>query len=169
VEEAQVLVPSLTVAAVLAAADGRADDAIRHLEEFERVTRDVAPEYRAYDLADAVRACVRAGDLALADTIVAGSTTHVLRERLQLGSAQAAIAEARDGCAADAYRELAGDWRRYGHVYEEALALTGLIRCLEREGRGAEGADRVRAETLLAKLGIPTAPPSVPPKMPPSA
>jgi class 3 adenylate cyclase/tetratricopeptide (TPR) repeat protein len=157
VEEVQVFVPSLSVAAAVAASEGRPDDAIEHLEEFERVTRDVSPEYRASELADAVRICIRVGDLTLAETIVAGSTCRVLRERLQLASARAAIAEARgtDEAAAD-YRTLAEEWRTYGHMFEEALALAGLIRCLEQKGRDSEtGSDRARAETLFASLGVP--------------
>jgi class 3 adenylate cyclase/tetratricopeptide (TPR) repeat protein len=157
VEEVQVVVPSLTIAAAVAASDDKTEDAIGYLEEFERVTRDVSPEYRAFELADAVRACVRVGDLTLADTIVTGSTCRVLRERLQLASAQAAIAEARQtDTATEAYRELAGDWRTYGHMFEEALALAGLIRCLESEGRETEaGSHRARAETLFASLDVP--------------
>ncbi len=161
-EEPQAVGPALSVAAQVAVAAGRPLEALPHVEEFERVTRDVSPEYRALELGDVVWCAVAAGNLDLADVLVAGSTCRARREVLQLRKATAAIAEARGEDAVLAYGELAEGWRGYGNPHEEALALAGRVRCLVTAGRAGEGAaDLRRAADLLASLGAPADDPAV--------
>jgi hypothetical protein len=141
-------VPALVAGAGIALARG--DDPSAHLKEFAEITEGVASQYRESQLAEVVRLCLRAGETELARALVADARGLVLRDRLNVSSARAAVDEAawkRDE-ARGFFAETAERWRAFGNPYEEAQALLGLARCSD------DGADarRLGAE-LLSKLG----------------
>ncbi len=69
-QELHALAPALVAAAAIALADGRAEEAARRLDAFGATTAGVAPEYRAIELARAVRLCIGAGRLDIAERLV---------------------------------------------------------------------------------------------------
>ncbi len=149
IQELHALAPALVAAAAIALADGEAERAVGWLASFESVTERVASEYRAVELARAVRLCVEAGRPDIADRLVATSDPVVLRDRLRLEAARAMLAEARDEPdATDAYARLAERFRNYGDPFEEAMALLGQVRLT-----GA-GDPLRRGRLLLEGLGI---------------
>jgi hypothetical protein len=152
VAELHALCPALAVAAELAIADGRRPDAAAYLEEFASVTRGVAAEYRESRLASAARCCVAAGVPSTAQRLVEESKGVVRRDRLNVLSARATLAEARGDVedAAELYAEAAEGWRQFGNPLEEAEALLGRARCAD------EPAARRRAHDLLGRLGVST-------------
>jgi class 3 adenylate cyclase/tetratricopeptide (TPR) repeat protein len=155
-EELQGLVPALIMAAALAVAGGRNEDGVARLEELERVTSDVAPEYRASELARIVRLSIDAGAVDLAERLVEGSEPRAARDRLQQRAAEAALAEARgQEPAANAYAQVANGWRERGNPYEEALALLGQARCVGAANRAIDpGVVMARGLELLRTLGV---------------
>jgi class 3 adenylate cyclase/tetratricopeptide (TPR) repeat protein len=150
IRELHALSPALVAAAAIAIADGDRERAASRLEAFEAVTEGVAPEYRAVELARAVRLALAAGRVELAERFVAAAEPLVLRDRLRLEAARAMASEARaDPAAAETYSRLANRLREYGEPYEESMALLGLARLT-----GAEE-PRARARALLDALGVP--------------
>jgi hypothetical protein len=152
VGELHVLSPALAVAGRLLLDAGRTEEALAMLREFAAVTRGVAPEYRESQLAAVTRECVRAGDPDLAAEMIGESVGAARRDRLNVSSARAAVAEAGgdlEGAVAG-YDEVAGEWRAYGNPLEEAEALAGLARC--DPGQAEAG---VRAVELRRGLGMP--------------
>ena len=152
VGELHVVAPAMAVASRLLLEAGRREDALELLREFAAVTRGVAPEYRESQLAAVTRECIRAGDPALAAEMIGESVGSTRRDRLNVSSARAAVAEA-DGRLVEAaalYEEAADGWRAYGNPLEEAEALGGLARC----DPGA-GDARGRVDELRRDLGMP--------------
>jgi tetratricopeptide (TPR) repeat protein len=148
-QELSALAPGLVAAASIALADGEVEKAVAWLEEFESVTEGVAPEYRAVELARAVRLCLTAGRSDVAERLVASAEPGVLRDRLLLDAARVRLAEARgERGAAGSYARIAGRLRAYGDPYEEAEALLGHARLT-----GAEDS-RARARVLLERLEV---------------
>ena len=91
-----------------------------------RVTEGVAPEYRAVELARAVRLCLAAGRSGHRRAPGASDEPLVLRDRLRRDAARAMLAEARgDPDAAESYARVAERLRAYGDPFEEAMALLG--------------------------------------------
>jgi hypothetical protein len=79
-----------------------------------------------------VRTALGAGDAEVAQRLTEGfEPDYPLREYALL-TARAALTEADDDFAAAAglYGEAADNWRRFGHLAEEAEALLGQGRCL---------------------------------------
>jgi class 3 adenylate cyclase/tetratricopeptide (TPR) repeat protein len=142
--------PALVAAAAIALADGRAERAVAWLEAFASVTEDVAPEYRAVELVRAVRLCIGARRLDVAERLVPSSDPRALRDRLRREIAGAMLAEARgEPEAAETYGRVAERLRAYGDPFEEAQALLGRARLT--------GTDepRRRARELLEGLQVP--------------
>jgi tetratricopeptide (TPR) repeat protein len=134
--DAQVLVPALAVAALVAQAAGDLAAAVGFVDEIEESTREIADNHRAYMVDELAAVCVEAGDLdsirRLVDSIrvMAGRTGHAL-----LG-ARAVLAEADDPEAAvSLFEEAAKRWAEYGYVLGRGLALLGSARCLLALGR----------------------------------
>jgi class 3 adenylate cyclase len=149
IQELHALAPALVAAAAIALADGDPDVAGRRLAAFDATTEGVAPEYRASQIARAVRLCLAVGMTDLAERLAAGAEPSVLRDRLLVDAARAMLAEARGGPrAADMYAEVANRLRAFGDPYEEAMALLGHARLTGSEG------SLVRARTLLEGLGV---------------
>jgi tetratricopeptide (TPR) repeat protein len=135
--DAQVLVPALAVAALVAQAGGDLASAMGFVDEIEESTREIADNHRALMVDELAGVCVEAGDLdsirRLVDSIrvTAGRTGHALV------GARAVLAEA-DGdpeAAFPLFEEAAKRWAEYGYVLGRGLALLGSARCLLALGR----------------------------------
>jgi hypothetical protein len=158
VEDLQALAPALAAAAQISLATGDAAAAAAFVREFEGVTRDVAAQYREWQLPEIVRCAIEVGEVAVAERLVDQSSGLVERDRLNVAAASAALAERRGELAgAEAsYSEVAEAFRSFLNPLEEAMARLGRTRCLEALGRSDEAlTDRKRADELLAQLGVP--------------
>jgi class 3 adenylate cyclase/tetratricopeptide (TPR) repeat protein len=156
IDDLQLLVPALAVAAAVAQAVGDHTTARSLVQEVQRVVGDRGGGswYLGQHVADLVRVCVALGQRTTAETLAAQAHDGVARNRHALLTARAVLAEA-DGAldrAALGYDEAAGRWADYGHRLERARALLGAGRCLLALGR-AEGRRRLQdARAVLAEL-----------------
>ena len=149
----QVVVPGLTMAAVVASARGESVPALRYVAELEELTRDMG--WRSYCLAWPVRiaraACVPELVEALLDGVVPAPGWNTCA----IQSASAALTEARghEREAAVLYRDAAERWGAWGSVVERAYALLGQMRCGDAHvGREAEEIfGRLGARPVLAR------------------
>ena len=170
VEELHALAPALAVAAELAAAEGDATNAAAFVEEFDRVTRDAAPQYRESRLAELARTCARIGRDDLTRSMLKRSRGLVRRDRLNVLSASAVLEDAagtaipplgesaRAGLSTYLHAAAAGEWAAFGNPFEEAMALLGLARGRQAMGDASVAAqDRADARALLRPLGVVTA------------
>jgi tetratricopeptide (TPR) repeat protein len=157
VEELHALAPALLTAAQIVLADGDADAAASLLERFEKATDGVAPEYRANDIAIAVRTATAAGRVDLAERLAAGTLSNVPRDEIRLEAARAILDEAEGRDAADAYARVADALRAYGDPFEEALARLAYARLT------GDDASRERAAELFERLGVGAQPSSAGP------
>jgi len=144
----QMLVPSLVVAAIVAAVSGDSSGALELLTELERATRDEPTGYRALYLAWPVRIAAAAGELDLADAFLDGSEHGSALAELARLTGRATLAEVRGSAdeATTLYARAAKGWGEYGSVVERAYALLGLGRC------GDAGALR-EGQAVFARLG----------------
>jgi tetratricopeptide (TPR) repeat protein len=148
-QEVAAQAPALSVAASLAFIRGDRKRVIELLERFESLTEDVAPEYRAVDLANVVRTAIAVKRVDIAERIMPSNEPKTLRDALRLAVARAALAEAHgDPGAADGYRVLAGRLREYGDAFEEAVALASRLRLVDDQ------VARERLHALSARLGL---------------
>ncbi len=153
--DAQVLVPALAVAALVAQAGGDLAAAVGFVDEIEESTREVADNHRAFMVDELAAVSVEAGDLdsirRLVDSIrlTAGRTGHALV------GARAVLAEA-DGdpeAALLLFEEAAKRWAEYGYVLGRGLALLGSARCLLALGRRTDATPVLRqARDIFAAL-----------------
>jgi hypothetical protein len=143
----QAMVPCLAGAIVLAHAQGDLQAAVAHAEVLEREQRNRDTLMMGVGHPDAVRACVAAGALDLAQSLVDGMKEPTPRAEHVAVSCRAILAEARGetDAALQLYREAAERWSEWPFVLEQALALTGVERC----GGGA-----AEANELFARLGV---------------
>jgi len=152
------LAPALVVAAELAAADGSMAGAAGYLLEFEEATTDVAAQYREAHLAAVARVAVAVGEAEMAriERMLAASQGLVLRDRLNVASVRAIVAEHRGdlAAAAELYRAAAEGWRSFGNPLEEAEALLGLARCVGDDSAADAKLARERAAKIMSGLGI---------------
>jgi tetratricopeptide (TPR) repeat protein len=157
IDELQLLVPALTVAAAVEQAAGADTAAQALVEEVRRLVagRDGGRWYLGQHVADLVRVCVAVDRRAVAEALAAQADHAVARNQHGLLTARATLAEA-DGAleeAAARYDEAAARWDGYGHRLEQARALLGSGRCLLALGRPA-GQVRLRdARRIAASLG----------------
>ncbi|HEX5951115.1 MAG TPA: adenylate/guanylate cyclase domain-containing protein [Actinomycetota bacterium] len=150
IQELHAVVPALVAAAAIALADGDLDAVGRRLEAFEAATEGVASEYRAGQLARAVRLSLAVNRLDLAERLVVATDPSVRRDRLLHDAARAMLAEARtEPAAADMYATVAEELGAFGDRFEEAMALLGHARLTGSEG------SRTRAREILERLGVP--------------
>jgi tetratricopeptide (TPR) repeat protein len=164
IDELQLLVPALALAAAVELAAGQHRAARVLVEEVQRLSGDRGGGrwYLGQHVADLVRVCVGLGQPATAAALAAQAHDGVARNRHGLLTARAVLAEA-DGAldqAAPAYDAAAAGWAGYGHQLERARALLGAGRCLLALGRpgarlrlqDARGAlAALHAEPLLAE------------------
>jgi tetratricopeptide (TPR) repeat protein len=141
IDDLQLLVPALAVAAAVEQAAGDHTAARGLLQEVQRLVGDRGGGrwYLGQHVAELVRVCLALGDRATAEALAAQAHDGVARNRHGLLTAHAALAEA-DGAldqAARRYDEAAARWADYGHQLERARALLGAGRCLLTLGQPA--------------------------------
>jgi len=158
IDDLQLLVPALAVAAAIEQATGQHTAARRLVEEIQRVVGDRGGGrwYLGQHIADLVRVCLVMGRRATAEALAAQAHDGVARNRHGLLAAHAALAEGAGELdqAALRYDEAAAHWADYGHQLERARAraLLGAGRCHLALGR-PESQLRVRdARIVLASL-----------------
>ena len=143
----QAYVPTLTTAIHVAHAQGDLDEAVtlaRELAELQD-TRDFL--FYGFGHPDAVRACVAAGELELAERLVAGMKPTTPHEENANVACRAIVAEARGEVepARELYADAAERFRAWPFPLEQALALRGV---------GRSGGDPGEAAAILARLGV---------------
>jgi len=152
----QVLVPALTVAAVVRAGIGDSAGVSELGRELARSTEG-SPGWRARHLPDMVRALVAGQQLELAtELLVADSDVFSARDRHSALMAKAIVSEAggQSEEVGDLYHQATQRWADYGFVLEEAQAYLGLARCLIALGdRGAATEPLHRARAVFEGLG----------------
>jgi class 3 adenylate cyclase/tetratricopeptide (TPR) repeat protein len=131
IADTQILVPALTVGAVIEERRGNLDVALRLVQETAETTSG-QPRFRAQFLADTTRVAVSAQGIDLAGTLIEGSASDSTRDQHSVRTARAVVAEAERRLeeAERLYRDVASRWQGYGHALERGLALLGLGRCL---------------------------------------
>jgi tetratricopeptide (TPR) repeat protein len=149
----QAVVPSLTLAAGIAAASGDRARAAELLAKLEERTRGRSRS-RGIEVAEAARTAAAVGGLEPVERILADPFPPVQRANAQRLAARAVLAEASEEFddALALHTEAAQAWRAFGHVYEHAHAHAGAGRCamaLDRDG----GADFAEARRLFERLG----------------
>ena len=148
----QSIVPSLTLAAGVAAATEDRARAGEFLHELERRTRGRARS-RGIEVAEAARIAAAVGELEPVERILADPFPPVQRANAQGHAARAVLAEASEAFdeALALHSEAARAWRDFGHVYEHAHARAGAGRCAVALGRDG-GADLAEARRLFEQL-----------------
>jgi len=143
----QVVVPALSVAALVASAVGDVETAVARLDELEVATRG-QPAWRSFCRVEPLRIAVSVGRPDLGELFVDDSRVDPGWDDCAATTAAAILGEARGDLeeAARGYREAAERWGAYGSVLERAYALLGLGRC------GDAGADG-EAEEIFLGLG----------------
>jgi hypothetical protein len=127
------------------------------VEEYERVTRGDAPQWRAVALAKVVPVCVAAGARPLAEKLLASVADAPRRHSTRFGiaTAQAVLCEdaGESDAAADHYREALDAASSWGSQLGRANSLLGLGRCGADEEAAREGEaifERLRAMPFTA-------------------
>jgi class 3 adenylate cyclase/tetratricopeptide (TPR) repeat protein len=155
IEDPQVVVPALAVAALVAAWDGRLVDAAALVEELDRTTEVNLSWHREQLICELVRIGVMSRKPDLAKHLLDRSQAFTARHRLALQTGRSTIDEAleRYEAALHGYQECVVGWTEFGHAFETGMALLGAGRCLARLGR-SESVDHVRrARDVFARLG----------------
>ena len=149
----QSIVPSLTLAAGVAAAAGDRQQAAEHLRELEERTRGRLRS-RGIEVAEAARIAAAVGDPSPVERILADPHPPLLRSDAQWTSARAVVAEAAESFedALALHRQAADAWTTFGHLFERAHAHAGAGRCAA--ALGADGASELaQARELFSQLG----------------
>ena len=143
----QVLVPWLSVAALVAAASNDEPGALAHVVELEEMTRGLSG-FRSSCLVWPARIAIAAGELTLAEAFFEGADVESVWGACASLSARAMLAEARGevGEASALYGDATGRWDAYGSVVEQGYALLGLGRC-------GDAKRLVEGEAIFARLG----------------
>jgi class 3 adenylate cyclase/tetratricopeptide (TPR) repeat protein len=151
----QVIVPGMSMAALVAWARGPEQSALDLVTEIEEMTRSMSIGWRSHCLAWPARIAVASGRLELVEAFLEGTEHESGWDRSARPAARAALAEARGELdeAAALYREAAERFREWGSVVEHGYALLGVGRCGDtsalREGQeifAALGASPVLAQ-----------------------
>jgi len=156
IDDLQILIPALTVAAFLERASGNPRLAVDLVDELNRVAhaRGGGQWYLGLHVAELVRTCMAGDQHALAEQLIDHAPTRTARHQHARLTAQAVLAEARGDLheAARLYEQVAEAWARYGHVLEHGQGLLGAGRCLVRLNR-PQAAPRLQdARTSFATL-----------------
>jgi class 3 adenylate cyclase/tetratricopeptide (TPR) repeat protein len=155
IEDAQTLAPALAAAALVERAQGHLPRAVTLMDELDAATHGRAGWSRYWQLPEAVRIALAAGERDLARRLLEGPDPHAARERHAASTADALLAEAdkRPDEASARYKEVAQNWAEYGSVLEQGQALFGLGRCLHEIGRSSEARAAVAdAQAAFARL-----------------
>jgi class 3 adenylate cyclase/tetratricopeptide (TPR) repeat protein len=150
----QVLIPALSVSALIDTERGDVPGAIALIEELEQSTRRRSLR-RAQHLPDALRVCAATGATHLAELLLTETEVCTARQLHAVHTARAVLAEMQGRIeeALALYEEAAERWARYGFVLEHAQALLGVGRCLLRFRRPAAEVPLDEARELFASLG----------------
>ncbi len=142
----QVVVPGLSIDALVAWASGDRARSLANVVELEELTR-ASPAWRAYCLLWPARIAAAAGRLELASAFLESEHASGWGSGAR-AAARAAMAEAGGGLekAATLYREAAEHWLAHGSVVEQAYALLGAGRCGDANAL-------VEGEAIFARLG----------------
>ena len=152
----QVLVPGLTIAALVSWREGDERGALELVTEIEEKTRTAPLGWRSsICLTWPMRIAIASGQHDLVEVFLGGGEQATAWDGCARPAALAALAEARGRLeeAAELYRRAAERWAEFGSVVEQAYALLGLGRCGDakaaREGEGIFA--RLGASPVLAK------------------
>jgi len=135
-------------------ARGNRERAVALVEEYGHVTED-RRGFLAQNLTDAVRICVPAGNLAVAERLLSGVRRAAARHAASAATCDAVLAEARGELsdAVDLYADAAVRWAGFPSPLEQGLALLGRGRCLIATGRTGEAkAELEQARALFSGL-----------------
>jgi tetratricopeptide (TPR) repeat protein len=149
----QSIVPTLTLAAAVATAEGDLQQAAAYLRQLEERTRGRLRS-RGIEVAEAARVAAAVGDPSAVQQILADPHPPLLRAEAQWTSARAVLAEAEEafGHAIGLYRQAAEAWTSFGHLLERAHAYAGGGRCALAVGEGGT-AELHQARDLFTRLG----------------
>ncbi|MGH7358421.1 MAG: hypothetical protein ACREJR_06375, partial [Candidatus Rokuibacteriota bacterium] len=162
IRDPQVLVPAVAVVSLIEHARGNRSTAVRLIEEVEEVTRD-RPVFRARHLPEALRVCVAAGAIELAEDLLDTGGHLAARHQHSVLTGRAVLIEARGRPdeASTLYGEAATRWAGYGFALERGQTSLGAGRCLIALRRNQEAVarlnearsvfDALRAGPLLAE------------------
>ncbi|HEX5936626.1 MAG TPA: adenylate/guanylate cyclase domain-containing protein [Actinomycetota bacterium] len=151
----QVVVPALHVAGLGRLARDDERGAVATIEELH-VRMTERPGSRGWLLDEATDVCRAAGAVDTLRSLLEGYTPHLLRDRISVTTAEAALAELHGELerAARGYDEAAEGWAGFPHPLQHGLAATAAGRCLLGLGRASEARDRLRtARGSLRDLG----------------
>jgi hypothetical protein len=151
----QLLVPSLSAAALVDAALGDTAGALGHVRELIDVSRGRSDRYRTLFLPELTRLCGSTGELKLARELAAGLTVELGRAGCTRTAAAAELSEA-EGRTLEAitlHVESQRRWREFGGVPGLADALLGQSRCLVHLGEAGATPPLTEANELYARLG----------------
>jgi class 3 adenylate cyclase/tetratricopeptide (TPR) repeat protein len=162
IRDPQVLVPAVAVVSLIEHTHGNRSAAVRLIEELEEVTRE-RPIFRARHLPEALRVCVAAGAIRLAESLLDTDAHLAARHRYAVLTGRAVLTEAegKHDAASGLHAEAADRWADYGFALERGQAALGAGRCLVAVSRHREAAarlvearrafDALRAGPLLAE------------------
>jgi hypothetical protein len=151
----QVLVPALTVTAMLAMEEGNRDAAAESIRERLDVMSKREGSFAIFHT-EAARVIAATGQLELLEELRSQDDLRLLRTELSMATSGAIAAEAagRSIEALEAYTDVARGWAAYGHTFETAQAELGAGRCLLELGRPGEASSRLQeARATLSELG----------------
>jgi tetratricopeptide (TPR) repeat protein len=151
----QVLVPALTVTAMLAMEEGNRDAAAESIRERLDVMSKREGSFAIFHT-EAARVIAATGQLELLEELRSQDDLRLLRTELSMTTSGAIAAEAagRSKEALEAYTDVARGWAAYGHSFETAQAELGAGRCLLELGRPGEASSRLQeARATLSGLG----------------
>jgi len=154
IEDLQVLVPALAVAALLEQAQGQTRRAVALIVELDQLTSE-NHGWRARYLPTAVRVLISAGQVNLAEKFLTGMQVNAARDQHSLLTGRALVTEAKRSIeeACDLFEEAARRWADYGFVLEEGQAHFGVGRCLIALGDREAATEPLRkARAVFTKL-----------------
>ena len=158
IRDPQTILPALTAAAMISAAESNLGLAVELIEEFEVCGRNGPTETLAFSLPDALRLCQKAKAVDLAALLLKNAETRIPYLQRFLFPARAIFAEMEQHIdhSLVLYVEAARRWKDYGHVLEEGFAHFGTGRCLRIMARTDEAVARLHeARAIFTKLNAP--------------
>jgi class 3 adenylate cyclase/tetratricopeptide (TPR) repeat protein len=143
----QVLVPGLSIAALVASAVGETERVLQYLADLDEATKGLVT-FRSFCLAEPFRIAVAAGAIDLATSFLGDSQHTSAFDSAARAGAEALVAEAQGSTevAARLFREAATRWNEYGSVVEQGYSLLGLGRC-------GDGDAVLEANAIFERLG----------------
>jgi tetratricopeptide (TPR) repeat protein len=151
----QILVPTLTAAALWERTASNSERALGLVNEFVEVSRG-PPVYVCWMITNATRIYVENGDLAAANRLIESSRPTLKRELNAVAAANAIIAEAESRLddALGLYLDAGDRWSRFPFPLEQGYALAGAGRCLRALGREEEARSHLeQARSIFGSLG----------------